>query len=411
MKKFTFTLLINFFLITQLSFGQLTGTKTIDNTGSGDYISFSAAITDLNSQGVGMGGVTFNVKTGQTFTESPMHITTSGSSTAPIVFQKSDAGLNPVILGTSGTVNPMAYGFQADAIIKISGGDFITFDGINFRDNPANTTNTLRMEYGVLLARRDADTNACKNITIKNCKIELNKVNEYTIGILSTNYTSSNSLIQNVSVIDTNKSMTYLNISSDSIINCYNGIVILGLNPIGINYGVYDNNIFIGTDGGNTITGFGGGFQTTYGIDIRQANNFYISGNRISGGASTAGSVSIFGINTFPCYESDCEINGNNISVGTNNESNSSSIHAIRSGANGIVKIFDNNVNNCFGTGSFSNPGLLYGIHQFGSGGNRIEVYNNDVSNMTGNGINYGVRAIQVNTLWSESNTGKYTRC
>ncbi|WP_337872967.1 hypothetical protein, partial [Ignavibacterium sp.] len=38
---------------------QLSGTKTIP----GDYPTLSAAITDLNTQGVGSGGVTFNVAT------------------------------------------------------------------------------------------------------------------------------------------------------------------------------------------------------------------------------------------------------------------------------------------------------------------------------------------------------------
>ena len=401
MKKLILTIIICLVMINN-GIAQLTGVKTIDNTGMGDYISVSAAINDLNMQGVGMGGVTFNIKTGQTFSESPMNITASGTSSSPIVFQKSDAGSNPVIQGTTGTVNPFIYGAQADAVIKISGGDYITFDGINFTDNPSNTNNTLRMEYGILLVRRDVDTNACKFITIKNCKIELNKVNNFTIGILSSNYLSSN-LLQNISTVDSNKSVSNLYITSDTITNSYHGIVIHGLMPNGSNFDVYDYNLFIGTNGGNVITGIGGGSHTTYGVDIRQADNFFISNNRISGGALTAGSASIFGINTFPCYESDSEINNNNISVGSNSESNSSSIYGIRSGANGVVKIFENDVNNCFGNGSFSNPGILWGIYQFASGTNRVEVFNNDVHNLSGAGVNFGVRGIQVNTLDADS--------
>ena len=40
---------------------QLTGIKTIP----GNYATISAAVTDLNTQGVGTGGVTFNVEIGR----------------------------------------------------------------------------------------------------------------------------------------------------------------------------------------------------------------------------------------------------------------------------------------------------------------------------------------------------------
>jgi hypothetical protein len=49
-------------LLTTLSAqAQLTGTKTIP----GSYATLAAAITDLNAQGVGAGGVTFNIAGGQ----------------------------------------------------------------------------------------------------------------------------------------------------------------------------------------------------------------------------------------------------------------------------------------------------------------------------------------------------------
>src|SRR3989304_10630288 len=42
------------------AFGQLSGIKVIGL--GGDYATFTAAVSALNSQGVGAGGVTFNVK-------------------------------------------------------------------------------------------------------------------------------------------------------------------------------------------------------------------------------------------------------------------------------------------------------------------------------------------------------------
>jgi hypothetical protein len=43
------------------AFAQLTGTKTVGGGGTPDYATIALAISDLNAQGVGEGGVTFNV--------------------------------------------------------------------------------------------------------------------------------------------------------------------------------------------------------------------------------------------------------------------------------------------------------------------------------------------------------------
>ncbi len=120
-------------IIARNGFVPVTGTKTIP----GDYANFTAAINDLNTNGVGAGGVTYNVAAGSTFAEQPPCITAEGTATNPIVFQKSGAGANPIITptGTTGTT---------DAGVCISGGDFITFDGI---DVVANGTSTA-LEFG-----------------------------------------------------------------------------------------------------------------------------------------------------------------------------------------------------------------------------------------------------------------------
>ena len=60
---------------------QLTGTKTIP----GDYATIAAAVTDLNAQGVGAGGVVFNVAAGHTETSAVPVITASGACSATIV--------------------------------------------------------------------------------------------------------------------------------------------------------------------------------------------------------------------------------------------------------------------------------------------------------------------------------------
>ena len=76
---------------------QLTGTKTIP----GNYATLTAAVADLNTQGVGTGGVTFNVASGYTQSiTAPIIITATGTAANPIVFQKTGTGANPVITRT-----------------------------------------------------------------------------------------------------------------------------------------------------------------------------------------------------------------------------------------------------------------------------------------------------------------------
>ena len=59
MKKFYLAILAMSFVF--YAQAQLTGTKTIP----GDYATIALAVTDLNTQGVGAGGVTFNVIAGR----------------------------------------------------------------------------------------------------------------------------------------------------------------------------------------------------------------------------------------------------------------------------------------------------------------------------------------------------------
>ena len=95
-KYVSIILFLSLFFYQGISRAQLTGTKTIP----GDYATVEAAITDLNAQGVGSGGVTFNVAAGHTETFSdPLvgTITATGTQTDQIIFQKSGGGANPLI--------------------------------------------------------------------------------------------------------------------------------------------------------------------------------------------------------------------------------------------------------------------------------------------------------------------------
>jgi hypothetical protein len=154
LKPLHFFAVVLMLLSTTNLMAQLTGTKTIP----GDYATVSAAVTALNTQGVGTGGVTFSVASGYTQSiTAPIIITATGTAANPIVFQKSGTGANPVITRTDagGATSTTAIGANGDGIVIIEGGDFITWNGINL------TSGNALIEYGIFLRKASA-TNACK---------------------------------------------------------------------------------------------------------------------------------------------------------------------------------------------------------------------------------------------------------
>jgi len=123
--------------------GQISGTKYIP----GDYASITSAVAAVNSSGVGAGGITFNVAADYTETiTSIISLTATGTVANPVVFQKdpSTSGANPLITAYTTGVGTPATAIQ-DGIWRLVGSDYITIDGIDVRDNPANTTNPSTM--------------------------------------------------------------------------------------------------------------------------------------------------------------------------------------------------------------------------------------------------------------------------
>ena len=207
----------------------LTGVKTIDPGGSGpdNYSSFTLAINDLNTSGVGSGGVTFNVRDGSVFAEDCPIITATGNSSDQVIFQRDNStGVKPLI-------KPTGRAGSADAGISISGGDYITFDGIDITENTGSA-----VESGYYLRNASA-TDGARNNTIKNCKIVLNRSNSSSRGIyqvaVSTPTSSSG----------TNSYNKYYNITIE---NVRTGIWLRGASAY------YDTGCEIGVTAGNTTT-------------------------------------------------------------------------------------------------------------------------------------------------------------
>jgi len=144
----------------------LTGTKTVSTTGTPDYASLNAAITDLNNYGVGTGGVTFSVADGETFSAhstlgySYYLIRQSGTATNPIVFKQSGTGAKPII-SMGGT------GSSSDCFIGAMGVDYLTIDGLQFINS-----NTIKLEKPIFFVSMPG--HGCSHNEVKNCVVDAN---------------------------------------------------------------------------------------------------------------------------------------------------------------------------------------------------------------------------------------------
>jgi hypothetical protein len=364
-----FTSVLFICLITTSAFSQLSGIKTIP----GNYASIAAAITDLNAVGVGSGGVTFNVTAGYTEIAANLIITSTGTAANPIVFQKSGSGTNPTItagVGTSTTV---------DGIIKLSGTDFITFDGIDVKDTSSNTTTTTQMEWGYAILKVDG-INGCRSVTVKNCNITLTQSNTAAVGIYSANHTVSSTTALTVS--DTNGTNSYNRFYSNVISSVNTGIWMGGYSAAAY----YDVGNEVGTTGtgqnriysyGSTTTAYG-----VYGIYQSGMKVFNSSINNSGGLTSTS---TLYGVFLSTGLNSNVDIYGDTISVISG--STTSSVYGISNamggtGTSNTVNISNNVIQNC--SYATATTGSIYFIYQSTS------CYN---MNITGNKIinnNYG---------------------
>lgn len=329
------------------SFSQLTGTKTIP----GDYASISAAVTDLNTSGVGAGGVTFNVAAGHTESISAqIAITATGSSANPIVFQKSGAGANPLITRTdAGSNTTTTLGGLGDGVIRLDGTDYITFDGIDL------TASNSGVEYGYYFHKPSA-TDGCQNVTIKNATITMTKgTSAYVVGIYVGNGASSVSSATGVTVSAGSGTNRNITITGNTVKNVFAGIVCRGATAM------YDTTITIGqSGGGNTIQNYGASSAaTTYGVYFIYVTNPSVSYNTIdnAGGGGSAHGATLYGI-FYSTVKGD--VVGSNNTFTLANNSTSSATQYIYNGNTVTSETYNNNT---FAMGTMSSTGTVYLIY------------------------------------------------
>jgi len=321
----------------------INGTYTIDNTqatGGTNFASFTDAIGALN---IGISGpVTFNVAAGQTFAEKPAAIIATGTSTNTITFQKNGVGTNPKLTPTG--TGSLDFGFC------ISGGDYITFDGIDV-DGSAATTSTNATEFGYLIRNASATDGAQYNV-IKNCSITLNKAYlSFTTGSGSCILSSVSSSQGGVTPTNATGANSYNKYYNLTLQNGQFGVYLIG------NSSFYDLNCEVGVSGTdcqttrNTITNMGGTstFTSSYGIYTSAQSNLKIFNNDIS-------------------------------NIRSNQATNAGILCATYAG---ISEIYNNKITDVANSGSTTTTGRSVGIEvQNSTGTPTIRVYNNFISNI-----------------------------
>jgi hypothetical protein len=412
MRKISMFLMAFMLLLSTTVFGQLTGTKTIP----GDYATLTAAIADLNTQGVGSGGVTFNVAAGYTETiTAPLSITATGTLANPILFQKSGAGANPLITAFVGTATPASA--VQDGIWNLVGSDYVTIDGIDLTD--PNSTNPATMEYGFAMFKASI-TDGCQYNTIKNCVVTLSRVNNVSgtapsvDGSKAINVLNSLAATQTTVAIPTSASgaNSYNKFYSNTLQNCNYGIVIIGYagaTPFTLcDYGNDIGGTSLAT--GNNILNYGGataavnpaaGIRTLAQYDLNVSYNTVNNNN----GSGVNHPNTLRGIYVNTATSANTTITNNILTISSGATTNQVSAIENASGSTAASNTVNINNNTITGAYTTATTGAYYGILNSGSPA-ILNANNNTISSIStpGTGGLYGIVLGSPSTLNVNSN-------
>ena len=396
--------------------GPLSGTYTIGSGAAScsNYLSFAAAIGDLNTKGVS-GPVTFNVASAYT-------------ETAPvggliINYCALSNGLKPSATNTvsflggaiAATISSqVGTSLTVDGIVKLVGADYITFNKINLQETATNVTATTQMEWGYALLKCDGNDGSNNN-TISNCSITLNKANTASVAIYSGNHiaTVTTGLTYTGTAGDftaVSNSMNGRNtFMSNAIQNVYGAFSLNGNASSSLTYSLNDTLNFVGITGaGNTITNFGGAGTLVIVINQTNQRGYRVKNNTITGGTGTTSAVTGISMTSGVWGE----IIDNTIQI--SNSSTTSGLTGITAGFTGgdatnpnLVTITGNIVQGC--TAPSSTGVAFTGITTSAGGtGSIINVSSNTVQNNTigGTGTFTGIaNTASPATLTMSSNT------
>jgi len=435
----------------------LTGVKTIP----GNYATIQAAVADLNTNGVGTGGVIFNIAAGYTEVLTvPIVVSATGTAANQIIFQKSGSGANPLI--TSFVGSQLASSITGiDIMWSFVGSDYVTINQINLVEAAANATPTTQMEVGIGFYKASG-TDGTNNNTVQNCTITLNRNNNTTSTGPRANATGSVGIeVMACTPTAVGTTITVTSVAGTSSNNKFYGNTIQNVN-FGISLGGFAapspynladlNNDIGGTSlaTGNTIINFGGGVGATTqcgAVYIHNQWSFNISFNTVNNnnGSGINHPVTNRGIWLFASsVGASCNINSNRITISGGVSTSSIDwcldFEMAQSGANGnIININNNQFLNCNKTAASTvaftaiwlntaastvncNNNNIYGFRYDGTGTSQcilsqlggigtLNINNNTIDSTilggaaaTGTHHNIGVTAAPLNTVNANGN-------
>ena len=369
--------------------GPLAGTKTIPGT----YPTLAAAIADLNTLGVGPGGVTFDVAAGYTETiTTTLSLTATGTPASPIVFRKTGTGANPLVTAYStGTGTPSSV--VQDGIWELVGSDYVTIDGIDLTD--PNTINPATMEFGYALYKAST-TDGCQNDIIRNCTITLSRANNDVgsgpavdgsrgINVVNALPTAATTALTVTAATGSNSNNKFYH---NTIQNSNIGIALIGFADVSP-FALADQSNDIGGSSaatGNVIKNYGGAVAainpaaavrtlTQYGINV----SYNTINNNDGGGVNHPSTLRGIYLNT--ATSANATVTFNTITV--NGGGTTALVDAIENvsgstAASNTVTISNNTVTNC--TYPTATTGAFYGIYNSAAPAT-LTISNNTISN------------------------------
>jgi trimeric autotransporter adhesin len=397
MKQF-FTLLVLAFAIVHGAQAQLTGTKTIP----GDYPTLADAVTALNAQGVGTGGVTLllgaNQSLGATVQLGSATLSTGSAAASqanPITLDGGGFTINAAFAGTR--TGGLTASLANDASLAINGTDYVTIKNCVFTQQAGNTTTATAIENAIALHNRNAASpfDGCQNITIQTCTFNMGEAatGGAAIHAAAHVYGGTTALAWGTAAAapgDMHRDITITN-------NNFNGYNFVNY------FGATSNNGRKLMVNNNTITDIGGAAVAAYGLYGRYIDSCTFNNNTASMSAtqSTTNYIAFLGTNAGGYQEA----NGNDITIQAAVTSSQTaglfytSIGSDRKMNNNIVR---------FGPFSAITSATVYGVYGAYTGGNNnvtFEMNGNSCTGQTLPGIAATTSAI-VHILNNSANTG-----
>ena len=370
MRKLSLLLVAILFLFATNSFSQLSGTKNIP----GDYATLLDAVTALNTQGVGAGGVTFVLGANQSLAASlqigsaTLNSGAAATSQAnPVVIDGAGFGIIANFAGTR--TGGLTASIANDASLVINGTDFITIKNCVFTQQASNTTTTTAIENAIAFQNRNAVTpfDGCQNDSVRNCTFNMGEVatGGAAIQISAQVYGGTAALAWGTYAAAPGDMHRDISITNNSFTG-YNFVNYYGATTAN------GRKLFVNN---NTMTDIGGAAVSAYGFYGRYVDSCTYNSNTASMSAaqSTTNYIAFLGTNAGGYQEA----NGNNITIQSAvTTSQTSGIYYTSIGAD---RKMNNNIIN-FGTFSALTTGTIYGLFGSNSGGN-----NNITEEMNGN--------------------------